>query len=378
MSSSPAYSGLLECLSTLSDPRVERTRYHSLLNILTIAICACLCGAEGWEDMNEFGRAKREWLEKYLDLSNGIPSADTFRRVFSRVDPIALQECFRLWSQSLHELTGGEVIALDGKTLRHSFASGCGPIHIVSAWASEARLVLGQLKVEEKTNEIPMVPALLRLLEIKGCIVTADALNCQTATAETIIEKGGDYILAVKGNQKHLYEDIMARFAYGAENKWRGETYEVYRRTEKDHGRIETRICEVIFLGEQEQSWGDVQEHWVGLRSLVRVTSTRQLKGKLTTEERYYISSLTSSAKNLSEAVRAHWGIENKVHYVLDVSFREDACRIRSEHGAENLAVLRHIALNLLRQEKLHKRGIKARQKKAGWDNSYLEKILVS
>ncbi len=375
-----AFPTLVECLSDLPDPRVERTRLHSLMDILVIAICAVLCGAEGWDDMAAFGVAKREWLQERLELPNGIPSADTFRRVFARLQPSALQTCFRLWTHTLHQLTEGETISLDGKVLRHSFDLACGhsAIHMVSAWAASARLVLGQLKIEEKTNEIPMVPALLRLLDIKGCIVTTDAMSCQTATVAQIVQQGGDYVIAVKDNQKNLHHDIIARFAYAEEKHWRDSNHSVHTTTGRGHGRVDTRRCDLLTLDLDDLCWGDAQQQWSGLRSLARITCTRQVGDKSSEEVRYFISSVAHDARKVLRAVRQHWGIENRLHYVLDVSLNEDMCRIRKEHGAENMAVLRHIALNLLRQEKTCERGIKARQKKAGWDNAYLEQVLVS
>jgi predicted transposase YbfD/YdcC len=371
---------LVECFADLPDPRVERTRAHKLIDILVIAICATLCGAEGWDDMVLFAECKREWLKARLELQNGIPSADTFRRVLSRLDPPALQKCFREWTKSLHQLTQGEIIALDGKTLRHSFDTACqrAPIHMVSAWAARARLVLGQVKVEEKSNEIPAVPALLALLDIGGCIVTTDAMSCQRATAAQIIAQEGDYVLAVKDNQPTLSEAILSRFDYLDAHPFEREGYSSSTRLDKGHGRIETRRCDLITLPAQDPLWEDLQQQWAGLRSLARVTSTRELASKTTQEVRYFISSLPASAGRILSAVRQHWGIENRLHYVLDVSFDEDACRIRKDNGAEVLAVLRHVALNLLHQEKSCKRGIKARQKLAGWENDYLALILVS
>lgn len=376
------WPALIEQLSDLPDPRVERTRLHSLLDILALAICAVICGAEGWDDFVSFGRAKQEWLKEKLglELPSGIPSADTFRRVFARLDPQALQTCFRLWTQQLHVRTRGEVIALDGKVLRHSFdtAAGQSAIHMVSAWAASARLVLGQVKIEEKTNEIPMVPALLKLLDIQGCIVTTDAMSCQKATAAQIITQGGDYILAVKENQPHLYADIQGRFAHAKAHRYEDTDHQACRDTDKGHGRIETRCCDLITLAPHDPLWGDVQANWLGLVSLARIICTRQIRGKRQREVRYFISSIPHRAGKVLSAVRQHWGIENRLHYVLDVSLQEDACRIRKDHGAENMAVLRHISLNLLQQEKTNARGIKAKRKQAGWDNDYLAKILIA
>ena len=381
MPASP-WPALRKSLSELPDPRVERTRLHSLLDILTIGICAVVCGAEGWDDMVSFARAKQDWLQGRLQLKlpNGIPSADTFRRVFSRLDPAALQAAFRRWTRNLYVRTKGEVIALDGKVLRHSFDNACGlaAIHMVSAWAAKARLILGQVKISEKTNEIPMVPALLEMLDIRGCIITTDAMSCQTATAARIVDLGGDYVLAVKENQPHLAQDIANRFDYAEHKRWEDTSHRRRTRVDKGHGRLETRCCDLLRLEENDLLWGDVQAQWKGLRTLARVTCTRQTDKGVTSEVRYFISSLTGSADQLLQAVRLHWGIENRLHYVLDVSLGEDSCRIRKDHGAENMAVMRHIALNLIRQEKTNPRGVKARQKQAGWDNEYLAKILVS
>lgn len=376
------WPALIEQLRELPDPRVERTRLHPLIDILTIAICAVICGAEGWDDFVSFGRAKQDWLQEKLELElpAGIPSADTFRRVFARLDPQALQACFRLWTQQLHIRTKGEVIALDGKVLRHSFdtAAKQSAIHMVSAWAASARLVLGQVKIEEKTNEIPMVPALLKLLDIQGCIVTTDAMSCQKATAAQIISQGGDYVLAVKENQPSLHADIKGRFAQAKAQRYEDTDHTDCRANDKGHGRIETRHCDLITLSPKDPLWGDVQAEWSGLMSLARITCTRQIGTKRRREVRYFISSIPHHARRVLSAVRAHWGIENRLHYVLDVSLDEDECRIRKDHGAENMAVLRHISLNLLQQEKTCSRGIKAKRKQAGWDNDYLAQILIA
>lgn len=373
---------LVEYLSDIADPRVERTRLHSLTDLLAIAICAVLCGAEGWDDFVAFGRAKQDWLKERLglELPSGIPCADTFRRVFARLDPQALQTCFRNWTKQLYVRTQGEVIALDGKVLRHSFDNACaqGALQMVSAWAARARLVLGQVKIEEKTNEIPTVPGLLRLLDIYGCIITTDAMSCQRATVATIQEQGADYVLAVKENQPALYADIQARFAHAQAQRYEAIRHQQCTQVNKGHGRIETRCCDLLPLADQHPLWGDVQAQWAGLRSLAKITSTRQSDKGTSTEVRYFISSLPESATSVLREVRAHWGIENRLHHVLDVSRNEDYCRIHADHGAENFAVLRHIALNLLRQEKTCLRGIKAKRKKAGWDNDYLAQILVS
>jgi predicted transposase YbfD/YdcC len=373
---------LVECLDGIPDPRVARTRLHPLIDILTLSICAVVCGAEGWDDIVSFGRGKLAWLRERLGLEfpNGLPSADTIRRVFERLDPQALEQAFRAWTQSLHQLTNGEVISLDGKVLRHSFDAACGKsaIHLVSAWASSARLVLGQVKVSEKSNEITAVPLLLEWLQIAGCTVTVDALNTQKAIAEKIVSKGADYVLALKENHFALYADVVGHFQHQQAQRFEDSAYSTCRESDKGHGRIETRRCELISLSIGDPLWHDVQKEWPGLRSFARVTCTRQTAQKTSEEVRYYLCSIPHDAKRVIRTVRKHWGIENRLHYVLDVSFDEDACRIRKDHSPENFGVLRHIALNLLRQEKTSQRGIKARQKQAGWDHTYLEQVLVA
>lgn len=380
----PTALTLIECLSDLPDPRVERTRRHNLQDILVIAICAFLCGAEGWDDSVEFAHAKHAWLKERLELPNGIPCADTFRRVLARLDPDAFGDAFVTWIQAVQQTVrqkrGPKTIAVDGKTLRHSFdtASQQSPIHMVSAWASGLRLVVGQVKVDDKSNEITAVPALLRLLDLKGCIVTADAMSCQKAIAAQIIGQEGDYILALKDNQPHLLEDAKLLFAHALQARSGDVPYSYAAFVEKGHGRIETRRCWQIDLQSLDGRWDDVCQEWAGLASLLRVERLRQIGAKTTKEIHFYISSLSGDARKAARSLRQHWGIENSVHWVLDVVFDEDACRIRKDKAPQNLAVIRHIALNLLRQESSHKRGVKARQKRAGWDNDYLTQLLTN
>lgn len=375
---------LLECFADLPDPRVERTRKHRLLDILVIALCAVLCGAEGWDDIVEFAQAKRDWLQERLELPSGIPCADTFRRVFARLQPEAFQTCFLTWIQAVQATTrkvrADKHIAVDGKSLRHSFdtAAEQTAIHLVSAWASHLRLVLGQVQVADKSNEITAVPALLALLDLNGCIVTADAMSCQKAIAKQIIGQGGHYLLSLKGNQDSLYEDVGLLFAYAKQHGFQDLPHQVAKSVDKGHGRIETRCVFAVDLDKLEGRWQDVQAEWAGLSSLVMVERHTKLTTKTRTETAYYISSLPGNAARLARAIRGHWGIENKVHWVLDAVFDEDACRIRKDNAPQNFAVLRHIALNLLRQEKTHQRGIKAKQKRAGWDNDYLTQLLTN
>lgn len=373
---------LMECLSELPDPRVERTRLHQLLDVLTIGICGVICGAEGWDDIARFGRSKEAWFREKLGLSlpNGIPCADTFRRVFARLEPQKLQEAFQRWTKQLYVVTEGEVISLDGKTLRHSFdtALGQSPIHMVSAWASRARLVLGAVKVDAKSNEITAVPLLLAAMDIEGCVITADALNAQKSIAAQIVAQGADYMLPVKENHPHLYQDIKNLFAHARAHRYEGVEHSQRTSRTYGHGRSETRQCDVILLQHNDPFWSDLQQEWSKLSSLVCIERTRETSQGTTTEVAYFLSSLRADAGRCQRVVRSHWGIENRLHYVLDVSLDEDDCRIRKDHGAENFAVLRHIALNLLRQEQTTKAGVKARQKLAGWDHEYLAKVLLA
>jgi predicted transposase YbfD/YdcC len=364
----------------ITDPRVERTKEHQLLDIITIAVCAVICGAESWNDMEEFGHAKRSFFARFLDLPNGIPSHDTFNRVFARIQPEEFQTCFLGWIQELVQLSAGQVVALDGKTLRRSGdkAAGKAPIHMVSAWASEngAGLVLGQIKVAEKSNEITALPALIKLLELSGCIGTIDAMGCQTAIAESILAQEADYVLALKANQGRLYEEAVQLFAWGQANEFKGVAAQQTQTVNKGHGRIETRRYYMI-TDERWLHYLNAEERWAGLRSVGMVEAERQIGAEVEREVRYYISSLTKVGE-LGRAVRGHWGIENGLHWVLDMSFREDAHRSRTDRSAENFAVLRHIALNLLKQERSSKLSLKGKRLKAGWDETYLHKVLLA
>ena len=371
----PTPGTLLEHFADLTDPRVERTKLHQLLDILVMAMCATICGAEGWEDFAEFGKAKREWFETFLELPNGIPSPDTFRRVLQRLDPKEFEACFLRWVQSVNKIASGQIVALDGKQLRGSrdAAASLSAIHMVSAWACENRLVLGQIKVDDKSNEITALPELLRALALTGCIVTIDAMGCQTKIAEQIIDGEADYVLALKGNQGLLHEDVANYFSWAERTGFQEIAYTFAETLEKDHGRIEHRRC----WATGDVAWLEQQAQWRGLQSIVMVEADREVIGKgRTVERRYFISSLPAEAKPLLAAVRGHWGIENSLHWCLDVAMREDASRIRRDHAPENVAILRHIALNLLKQEKSCKLGIKRKQLKAGWEHDYLLKVL--
>jgi predicted transposase YbfD/YdcC len=368
-----------EHFAELEDPRVDRTKLHLLLDIIIIAICAVICGADDWVEIEEFGKAKLKWFRTFLKLPNGIPSHDTFGRVFACLDPEQFQRCFLSWVQAVSHVTERQIVAVDGKTLRcsHDSTLGKAAIQMVSAWASANRLVLGQLKVDEQSNEITAIPELLKVLVLKGCIVTIDAIGCQTEIAKLIVEQGADYVLALKGNQGNLHSDVQDLFAYAQEMDFKDIAHDYHETVNGGHGRIEIRqywtISAPDFL-----KYLDPDGAWAGLQSIGMVKAERRVGDKISHETRYYISSLPGDdAVEFSQAVRGHWGIENCVHWVLDIAFREDDSRIRKGNGPQNFAVLRRIALNLLRREKTAKCGVKARRLKAGWSEDYLRKVLA-
>ncbi|PSB14700.1 ISAs1 family transposase [Phormidesmis priestleyi ULC007] len=374
---SPTDARILSHFADLDDPRNQRGKDHRLLDIVAIAICAVICGAESWVDIELYGQSKQEWLGTFLSLNKGIPSHDTFARVFARLDPDQMQACFISWIRAISQLSAGEVIAIDGKTVRHSYdrANGKGAIHMVSAWASANRLVLGQRKVDEKSNEITAIPQLLQVLAIEGCIVTIDAMGTQKEIASVIIDKGADYILALKGNQGGLFEDVQWLFEQAQATQFQEVAHDFAQTIDKGHGRTEIRRCWT--LSESELDYLVQKSQWKGLQTVVMLQSERRVNGQVSTESRYYISSLASHAAKIAAAIRTPWMVENHLHWVLDVSFNEDACRIRKDHAPQNLSLLRHIALNLLGQDQSTKVGIAAKRKKAGWDDAYLLRILA-
>lgn len=364
-------ASIIQHFSGIEDPRIARHKKHRLSDIFFIAICATICGADNWVAIETFGKAKKDWFTQLLNLEHGIPSHDTFGNVFAAIDTQKFSEAFSRWVADLAQLTPNQVIAIDGKCLRGSIdrASGKAAIYMVSAWAHQNQLVLGQQKVDDKSNEITAIPKLLLQLDIAGAVITMDAMGCQTKIAAQIIQQGADYVLSLKGNQGELHDDVKTFFNSSLAPTIGNISYD------GGHGRIETRTIRatagIQWLQERHSQW-------VCLNSIIAVTAKRELKNKTEEETRYFISSLDASdPKKLGHIVRAHWGVENNLHWVLDQAFDEDSNRARAGHSAANMAVMRHIALNLIKTEKTTKVGVKTKRLKAGWDNDYLLKILL-
>jgi predicted transposase YbfD/YdcC len=366
---------LLDHFADLQDPRREHGRRHGLWDMIALTICGAVAGADSWAEVAEYGRRKQDFLGSFLELPHGIPSHDTFNRVFALLDPTAFHSCFTQWVAALVEATAGRLIAVDGKTLRGSGdpAAGRGPLHLVSAWAAANHLTLGQVAVEGKSNEITAIPELLRLLDLHGAVVTIDAMGCQKEIARQIEAAGGDYVLALKDNHPTLHSDVLGLFLRGLEDDFAGLAHRQRTTHDDDHGRRETRHFHIV-----EAPADLLADHpdWVGLKTLGMVISHRHVAGaEPTVETRFFLSSLPAKVKAFAQAVRGHWGIE-ALHWSLDVSFREDASRLRKDHGPENLALLRRLAVSLLKQGPPAKVGIAGQRKAAGWDDEHLLEIL--
>jgi predicted transposase YbfD/YdcC len=367
---------LLEHFEELDDPRIERCKKHLLLDIVVIAICAVIAGAENFVEIATFGRAKKDWFETFLLLPEGIPSHDTFNRVFAKLKPDRWQTCFMKWAKSVvvPDLAEGQdyQVCIDGKTARRSAGVGLEAVHMVSAWASHTDIVLGQQAVAEKSNEITAIPVLIETLELAGAVVSIDAMGTQKDITWAIREHQGDYVLALKDNHPKLFEDVLWLFDQAQHLNWQHIEHDYCESTQQGHGRVEQRRCWVLhdlrYLAEH-QGWRD-------LRSVAMVEAARTIKGITSKEKRYYLTSLPPDAERIAKAVRTHWHVENSLHWILDVAFHEDDSRLREGHAQTNFIVLRHLALSLLRQDKASKIGIKAKRLRAGWDTTYLETIL--
>jgi predicted transposase YbfD/YdcC len=367
-----------ECFGDVPDPRREHMRLHNLWDIIAITILAVVAGADSYVEVVKYGLCKYDFLSSFLELPNGIPSHDTFCRVFALLDPLALQQGFINWVQAIAECTLGQVVAIDGKTARHSYdkEAGKGPLHMVSAWASENRLLLGQQACDSKSNEITAIPELIKNIEISGSIVTIDAMGCQKDIAKAIQDAGADYVLAVKDNQPTLHQDIRKVFSEGLDTDFAGMEHRRYRTEEEGHGRTEKRVYDIVRVPEE---LNESHPDWEGLRTIGMVYCERQEGDKQPSmETRVFISSLPTKVKKFAGAVRGHWGIETTLHWVLDVSFREDESRLHKGHGQENMCLIRRLAASLLHKETTCKAGVACKRKCAGWDDDYLLKVLAA
>lgn len=367
-------NSLVDCFAGIADPRLDRKKRHNLLDILVIAICAVICGAEHWTEVASFGKCKIKWLRSFLELPNGIPSHDTFGRVFAILDPEQLQAAYARWVQGFMRDVDVQHCCLDGKTVRGSrhMPDGKKAIHILSAYAHEYGLVLAQKKVDGKSNEITAIPEVLRSLQLKGALVSIDAMGCQREIARQIRQQGGEYILSLKGNQGKLSAEVERHFACADRDGFTLLDHDSHETVDGGHGRVETRRYDVV----GDAGWLDPHGQWGGLAAVGRVRSERIVNKLKSVEERFYIMSKRISAEHFGQACRSHWSIENSLHWVLDVAFREDECRIHAGYAPENFVVLRHIALHLLKQGTSVKLGIKSRRKVAGWDENYLLELL--
>ena len=354
----------------IKDPRRHNTR-HLLYDMLMIALCGIIGGANSWTEISEYGQSKIEWFNEFLKLPNGIPSHDTFGRLFARIDPKGFHDFFTWWVQDISVSVKGKTVAFDGKTIRgsHDKTNGQSAIHMVSAWATDIRMVLGQIKTDAKSNEITAIPELIKILALEGAIVTIDAMGCQKKITEAIVEAGADYLIQVKDNQKNLHSDIALFF----QDTGNGP-FDMIETIDGEHGRIETRH----YFSTDNINWLPGKEDWTGIKTICMAVRQREINGKTSIESSYFISSLENNVSTIAKSVREHWGIENGLHWCLDISFREDHCRVRKDHAPENFGILRHIAINLLKRENSIKRGIQTKRMKAAWDNKYLQKVIAA
>lgn len=363
---------VLGYLSIIQDPRLDRRKLHKLMDILFLSVCACLCGCDTWADIHEFAGIQEEWLKRYIELGNGIPSADTIARVFSLINPDEFETAFRNWVFSFYKVEEGKIIAIDGKRVRGSYGNGKSAIHMVGAFATEAGLALAQIKTEDKSNEITAIPELLDALLLKGSIVTLDAMGCQKNIVEKINQQGGDYVISLKGNQGNLHEDVRLFLITEKESEFKNTSHDFYETIEKGHGRIETRRYWIT----DNIQWLDQKAEWVGLRTIGLVESIRETKSKTEHELRCFIGSIQPNARKFACAVRQHWAIENNLHWQLDVTFDEDKLRARMGYASQNLAIMRRMVLNTLKLDD-SKGSLKGKRKKAGWSSAYLEHLLA-
>ena len=370
----PVSATIAEHFSSLKDPRIQLKTHHKLIDIIIITICAVICGADDWQEVVDYGKAKHDWLKTFLELPRGIPSHDTFGRVFSLLRPEDFEKCFVSWIHAVFEITAGQTVAIDGKTLRrsHDRSSNKAAIHMIGAWAAQTGVILSQRKTEDKSNEITAIPELLKLLEIKGCIVTIDAMGCQKEIARQIADQEADYVLALKGNHGSLHKDVELFFEDALQCDFKDIPHESYETTDGGHGRVEVRRYVTV----TDLDWLEDRAKWRNLNLIGMVQSERHIGDKITRETRYDISSLPNDVKRFAEAVRNHWSIENELHWVLYIAFREDDNRVRDRNAASNLSILGRFALSLCKQEKTAKVGIKVKRNRAGWNNDYLLTLL--
>jgi len=357
----------------LRDPRINRRKRHLLIDIIVIALCGVICGANDWQEIAAFGRRRKAWLQDFLALPNGIPSHGTLERVFDRLDPQAFQACFRQWVEALARALDLGHIAIDGKALRRSGSAtkGWAPLHVVSAWATQCHLTLGQVVVDDQSNEITAIPRLLELLDLQGALVTIDAMGCQKEIARKVVQGGGDYVLAVKDNQPHLLEDIQAVIGKALESDFAGYRHDWHETAERGHGRDESRTYLVLTEPEGIRD----QESWVGLKVVGMCTRTRVVNGEQSDEAHDFIGSRLAGARVYGQALRNHWGVENSLHWQMDVNFGEDASRVQRRHGAENLALVRRLALALLKRHP-EKASVACKRLSAALDTAFLEETL--